>query len=132
MNRKYLFKKTAEVKAAQNVASKSLDDETALNAKAIFPFWGFPVTYAIGDRVQYADKLYKCVQIHTSQADWTPDIVPALWTEVSVDEFPEWKQPTGAQDAYNKGDKVSYNNKHWMSDIDGNVWAPGVYGWSEV
>ena len=47
-------------------------------------------------------------------------------------EFPEWRQPTGAHDAYSKGDKVSHNGKHWVSDVDGNVWEPGVYGWSEV
>lgn len=39
---------------------------------------------------------------------------------------------TGAQDAYNKGDKVSHDGKHWVSDVDNNVWAPGVYGWKEV
>ena len=44
----------------------------------------------------------------------------------------EWKQPTGAQDAYSKGDKVSHSSKHWVSDYDANVWEPGVYGWSEV
>ena len=47
-------------------------------------------------------------------------------------KYPEWRQPTGAHDAYAKGDKVSHNEKHWISEVDGNVWTPGTYGWSEV
>jgi hypothetical protein len=47
-------------------------------------------------------------------------------------EFPEWRQPVGATDAYTKGAKVSHKDKHWISDVDGNVWEPSVYGWDEV
>ena len=48
------------------------------------------------------------------------------------DEYPEWVQPTGAHDAYAQGAKVSHNGKKWTSDVGGNVWEPGVYGWTEV
>lgn len=115
-------------------ASKSLTDEEAYDAPELFPMWKTANPYAVKERVQYNGKLYKCVQAHTSQDDWTPDVTPALWTEVSDpgEEWPEWKQPTGAQDAYAKGDKVSHNDKHWISDVDANVWEPGVYGWSEA
>lgn len=115
-------------------ASVSLDDESALDGIELFPLWKAmpPMTYEIGDRVRYNDTLYKCVQAHTSQSDWTPDVTPALWTEVSIDEFPEWKQPTGAQDAYRIGDKVSHLEKHWISAIDYNVYEPSIYGWDEV
>ncbi len=115
-------------------ASVSLDDESALQGIELFPLWKAmpPMEYEVGDRVRYNDTLYKCVQAHTSQSDWTPDITPALWTEVSIDEFPEWKQPTGAQDAYRIGDKVSHLEKHWISTIDYNVYEPSVYGWDEV
>lgn len=75
--------------------------------------------------------LYKCVQAHTSQADWTPDAAPALWVRVSVEEYPEWIQPQGSADAYMLDDKVSHNEKKWTSDVDNNVWEPGIYGWSE-
>ena len=109
-----------------------VDDETALDVQVLFQIWEIGKAYIMGDRVQYNGLLYKCVQGHTSQSDWTPDITPALWTRVSVDEFPEWIQPTGAQDAYRLGAKVSHNSKHWTSDIDYNVYEPSVYGWSEV
>ena len=108
-----------------------LPDEEAETVTALFPDWETSKAYAVGDRVKYDELLYRCVQAHTSQADWTPDAVPALWVRTSTEEWPEWIQPTGAHDAYNKGDKVSHNEKHWISDIDANVYEPGVYGWTE-
>ena len=107
----------------------TLDDETALAGVELFPMWTIGRAYAVDDRVQHGGALYKCVQAHTSQADWTPDATPALWVVVSIDEYPEWVQPTGAHDAYNIGDKVTHNGKKWVSDVDNNVWEPGVYGW---
>lgn len=109
----------------------TLDDETALTGVELFPTWETGKSYIIGDRVQYMGTLYKCVQAHTAQTDWTPDATPALWVTVSVDEWPEWVQPTGAHDAYNTGYKVSYNGKHYISTIDANTYAPDVYGWEE-
>lgn len=113
-------------------AAVSLDDESALQGIELFPLWKAGTVYEVGERIRYNEVLYKCVQAHTSQEQWTPDITPALWTEVSIDEFPEWKQPTGAQDAYRIGDKVSHLEKHWVSTIDYNVYEPSVYGWDEV
>ena len=109
-----------------------LPDEAALERTELFPYWNQGEEYALDFRVQYNGLLYKCVQAHKAQENWTPDITPALWTGVSIDEWPEWILPTGAQDAYNTGDKVTHNSKHWISDIDSNVWEPGVYGWTEA
>ena len=84
--------------------------------------------------MQDKNKLYRVVQPHTSQSDWSPDRTPALFVEISVEEFPQWKQPTGAHDTYNKGDKVSDEGKHWISNKDGNIYKPGLVpgDWSEV
>lgn len=109
-----------------------LDDEAALDVADLFLPWRSGETYAVGDRRRYHEKLYRCEQAHTSQSDWTPDLTPALWTEISVEEWPEWKQPTGAQDAYRLGSKCSHNSKHWISTIDYNVYEPGVAGWDEA
>ena len=116
------------------LASSWTDDADALECIELFPYWDSRIgkEVILGERVQYEHLLYKCVQAHTVQADWTPDKTPALWVRVSVEEFPEWMQPTGAADAYNLGDKVSHNGKHWVSTADANVWEPGVYGWEEV
>lgn len=113
-------------------ASAWTDDADALEMVELFPKWAFPKAYIAGERVQHNGVLYKCVQEHTSQENWTPDATPALWVRVSVEEFPEWIQPQGSADAYMSGDKTTHNGKRWTSDIDNNVWEPGVYGWSEV
>jgi hypothetical protein len=117
-------------------AAASLTDEDALDGVELFPTWATVVNYAIADRVRYDGRLWKCVQAHTSQIDWEPDRTPALWTEVAKPgEIPVWKQPTGAQDAYNKGDKVHYPDADgavYVSTIDNNVWEPTVYGWEVI
>ncbi len=112
-------------------AAESLTDADALEGVELFEPWEADRAYAADVRLRYGDKLYRVVQAHTSQADWTPDVTPALYTEVSVEEWPAWRQPLGAEDAYQEGDKVSHNGAHWISTTDGNVWEPGVYGWIE-
>lgn len=113
-------------------ATGYLTDEEAETVTALFHEWEDGIAYALGDRVQYNKLLYKCVQAHTSQSDWTPDITPALWARTSADEYPEWIQPTGAQDSYMIGDKCSYKGDHWICTADYNVYAPDVYGWEKV
>lgn len=108
----------------------TLDDATALTGVELFPPWKL-FAYSVGDRVQYNGTLYRCVQAHTAQLDWAPDVTPALWVVVSIEEYPEWVQPTGAHDAYSKGAKVSHNGSKWISDVDSNVWEPGVHGWTK-
>ena len=114
-------------------AAISLTDEDALQAVELFPQWVVEHAYVVGERLQYNGVLYRVVQAHTSQADWTPDITPALFVVVSIDEWPEFVQPTGAHDDYNKGDKVTFNSKHYISLIDANVYSPAAYpaGWQE-
>ena len=114
-------------------ASVSLADEDALQAVELFPQWVTGHAYAVDERLQYKNVLYRVVQAHTSQADWTPDITPALFVVVSLDEWPEFVQPTGAHDAYKKGDKITFEGKHYISLIDANVYSPTAYpaGWQE-
>ena len=115
-------------------AAVSLSDEDALEAVQLFPAWNSAATYAVGDRVRYNDILSSCLTAHTAQADWTPTAAPSLWAKVLIpdpDVIPEWEQPDSTN-PYSAGDKVTHNGKTWVSDIDGNVWEPGVYGWTEV
>ena len=122
------------VRAGMDAAAAVLTDEQAAAVAAIFPLWsGNGVSYAAGDRVQYETLLYKCLQSHTSQTDWTPTSAVSLWARIDdpAVEWPEWRQPAGAHDAYAMGAKVSHNDKHWISTVDANVWEPGVYGWEE-
>ena len=116
--------KAQQVRHGREQLAVTLDDETALTGVELFPTWVGGKEYAVSDRAQYNVTLYKCVQAHTSQADWAPDATPALWVVVSIDEYPEWVQPTGAHEAYNTGDKVSYNSKRYVCTIDANTYAP--------
>lgn len=112
----------------------SIDAETAGEHTALFEVWVSPKDYKTGQIRQYNGLLYRCVQDHASQADWTPDTAVSLWVSIAdpTEEWPEWSQPVGAHDAYAAGDKVSHSGKHWVSNLNGNVWEPGVYGWTEA
>ena len=124
--------KAKQLRALIEQLAVTLDDETALTGVELFPTWAVGKAYAVDDRAQYNGTLYKCVQAHTSQSDWMPSATPALWKTVSVDEYPEWVQPTGAHDAYNIGDKVTYNGQHYVCTSNANVYAPDVYGWDLI
>ena len=112
-------------------------DEDAYTMRYLYPEWlGNGLTYKANDRLMYNDKFYKVLQDHTSQSDWTPDTASSLYVEIAEpsNEYPEFKQPTGAHDAYAKGDKITFEGKHYISLIDANVYSPTAYpaGWSLV
>ena len=111
-----------------------VDDVTAGEHAELFPEWSFPVAYKAGNIRRRNGQLYRCLKDHTSQETWTPEDASSLWVAVAdpAEEWPEWSQPGGDYDAYAKGDKVSHSGKRWTSDVDNNVWEPGVYGWTEV
>lgn len=115
-------------------AAQSLADETALEAVDLFPAWKAGQNYTAGQRIRYDGVLYSVLQDHTSQADWTPVAAASLFAKVLIPDetvIPAWEQPDSTN-PYSAGDKVTHNGKTWVSDIDGNVWEPGVYGWTEV
>lgn len=117
--------------------SGQLDDTTISEHSVQFAVWQANVSYAVDQIREYAGRLYRCLQAHTSQAGWEPSAAASLWKQIGdpTAEWPEWSQPIGATDAYVLGDKVSHNDKHWIcTDVDSNgnnVWEPGVFGWTE-
>lgn len=115
-----------QLKTLAKGSVEALPDEEAEKVPSLFEEWKPFVPYEVGNRRYNAadQKLYECLQAHTSQADWRPDMTPSLWKRVSTEEWPEWVQPAGATDAYSQGDKVSHNGSHWISLVDGNVWEP--------
>ena len=125
------------IEAVKKMLSKdveALSDEDALSVAALFPTWNSMMDkeVKIGERYWYDERLWKVLLDHTVQESWTPDAATSLFVEVTIEQFPEWKQPLSAVDAYRLGDKVSHNDKHWESIIDYNTYEPGVYGWDEI
>lgn len=130
--------------AAQTVARVTVDDlladlpdDTYTNVVALFPDWTVGETVAVGAVRQFDSNLWRVVQAHTTQADWTPPTVPALWAAVRQTEGPTvdpWVQPTGSSDAYGVGDRVTFEGQTWESTIANNVWSPSGYpaGWVVV
>ena len=91
--------------------------------------------YKVNDIFKYEGKLYKVIQEHTSQDDWIPSELPALYLSMMPENvIPEWVQPTMAENAYNIGDKVIFEGKVYESVIDNNTWSPVDYkeGWKEI
>lgn len=131
-----------QLRKALQMFAQTLTDDEAMEIATVYPAWAVDTAYKANEMVTYGEnevgdpQLYRCVQAHTSQSDWTPDKTPALWTAIGLapDDVPIWSQPTGAHDAYNKGDRVHYpgaDDPIYESLIDGNIWSPDAYpaGW---
>lgn len=117
------------------VLINSLTAEELQSVVGLYPEFIVGKAYAINEICSYAGVLYRVVQAHTSQGDWLPAAVPALYTPYTPPgQVAAWRQPTGAQDAYNIGDKVLFNGKVYESLINANVWSPTDYaaGWKAI
>ena len=118
--------------------AETLSDAQALQVPMLFDeFDGNGVAYEVGKRIMFEGILYKVIQAHTSQADWTPVAAPSLFAKVineTIDgSIPEFEQPDSTN-PYMKGDKVIFNGKVYESLIDNNVYSPEAYpaGWKEI
>lgn len=129
-------KATGKLVFASDLTQEELDELMDL-----YEDWKSGESVKVGEIRKYSGKLYRVIQAHTTQADWTPDSVPALWneytpptTEDGEEIIPDFKQPTGAHDAYKKGDKVRFEGKIYESIIDNNAYSPSDYpqGWKEI
>ena len=133
-----IIERARELRPIIEQAAKSLSDESAAAAVELFGRWKEGVPYKRDNRVSYGGILYKVLQDHTSQADWTPDVSPSLFAKVLIPdpgEVPVWEQPDSTN-PYMKGDRVHFptlNDPIYESLIDNNVWSPATYpqGWRE-
>lgn len=124
---------------ALNSVINGLDGEAAVDVRILYPDWAPGVDYVVGDKRNYNGVLYKCLQIHTSQASWNPEDAHSLWAKVlnpDPEVIPVWEQPS-AENAYMTGDKVHYptiEDPVYVSLIDNNVWSPEAYpqGWQQL
>ena len=123
----------ARLAIKQTVLAGVLAEEDLGQIVDLWPAWAAGVSYAVDEIVRHEGSLYKVVQAHTSQSDWAPPDVPALFAKITPPGLiAEWVQPVGAHDTYSLGDVVTHGGKTWESTVDNNSWEPGVYGWVEV
>lgn len=111
-----------------------IDAATAGERAELFSPWAPGVDYKTGQLKRRERALYRCLQGHRSQEGWEPENVPNLWklAHDPAERWPEWSQPICAGDEYGQGAGVTHAGERWISDVDGNVWEPGVYGWSRA
>ena len=118
-------KTIARITTSRLIRAAELTPEEIMQLAAFYPDWKPGKDVKVGEIYNYHGLLYEAIQAHTTQADWTPDKTASLWKpSVPDDVIPDWTQPTGAHDAYNKGDRVIYKDKIWTSKIDANTTIP--------
>ena len=115
----------------------NIDENTALEHKGLFDEWAVGVDYTVGAMRQYKGLLYKCLQSHTSQEDWTPDATPALWVQAAApNEYREIKDGMLSTEAFALGEIGWYKTEGnlYKSLIPANTYTPDTYpnGWEQV
>lgn len=135
-----------QIKKLLRITTESLPEKEQGNYYNVYPPWRPNVRVydktdsptGLPDKVQHNNKLYKVITGHVTQVDWEPQSAPSLFVETSApDVIAVWKQPTGAHDAYQTGDKVHFPTATYPvyeSLIDANVWSPTAYpdGWKKL
>lgn len=117
------------VKTMLSSSVEEMTDEEALEVAALFPTWASKIGEAVtaGERLWYNTKLYKVLQPHTVQENWTPDTAVSLYVEVSIEEWPPIPEIITAEQAYMAGDKGTWKGQHYICQIDNTVHNPDQY-----
>lgn len=128
-----------QARRALQIFAQTLTDDEAMEISTLYPKYEVGKAYKVDELFTYGEnavgdpQLYRVVQDHTSQENWTPDATASLYSPIGLTDegFPVWSQPTGAHDAYNTGDVVDYNGTLYKSLVDGNTYSPEAYpaGW---
>ena len=137
-----LFERVEEVVAKQDeqdnqigkiLTYSSMSEEDKTNLVKDIKVWTVGESLQAGDLRRVGNIAYEVIQPHTTQADWRPESTLALYkvyiptkTEEGEEVIPDFKQPTGAHDAYKKGDKVLFEGVIYESLKDGNAHSPAA------
>lgn len=124
------------LQAEEYILNEDIPEEQKTKWMGIFEPFRVGENYPVGKKIRFKGVVYEVIMAHTSQADWTPDHLPAMFrvflqpeTDDGTDVIHEWVQPLGSHDAYSSGDQVSFHGKIYESTVNNNVWSPVDYGW---
>lgn len=127
--------------AAVRLASaqaQNLDDSQILDFISLLPeFDPNGVQYKEGFKLQYNGNVYRVLQDHKSQSDWTPDTAHSLFvkidpvTEADPEAITEWvEKQNGIDEGYKKDQVVTLDGKYYKSKQDNNFYKPGPDTWA--
>ena len=128
-------KRILAILARHLLESDSITQDKISDLATIYPPWKPGTPYKAGDVLSHENNLYSVIQAHTSQSDWRPENTASLFKQhTPPGEIPDWKQPAGAHDTYQAGDKVKFNGNIYESLINNNSWSPTAYpqGWKQI
>ena len=114
-----ILQQARDIRASMDAAAIALTDEQAAKSPRLYPTWSAGLTVKPGDRLYYpgTDKLYKVVQAHTTQADWTPDATPAMWAVIDKTHAGTLDDPIPAA----RGMEYEYGN-YYLDGEDGKTY----------
>ena len=118
-----ILEQAKTIRADMDSAGAVLTDEQALESMNLYQLWEVGIDYVVNDRRRYKERLYKCAQAHTSQADWTPDVATSLWTPLDVEHTGTLEDPIPAVSGmeYVKGKYYSEDGTIYLMNREGMV-----------
>lgn len=131
----------------QAVADGRISDAELLSVQPVLEgrIWRAGIAVQVGDVFTYKGALWRCIQPHTTQDDWAPDLTPALWHRVEIIAEEEVRVWAAGID-YIIGDEVAYpdaeselyiclqahtSQEGWEPPAISALWAPASEGGQE-
>ncbi len=129
-----ILEQAKAIRNSMNTVTAALTDEQALKVIDLYMPWVVGEAVNVGDMRRNEGRLYRCLQAHTTSAEWKPALVPALWVEIAPSgEYREIKDNMLPTEAFTLGEIGWYQTKDnlYKSLIDANVYTPAAYpaGW---
>lgn len=112
-----ILEQAQEIRTSIDSVTGTMADADAAKNPMLFLPWEADTAYAVGDRRRYDSKVYKCLQAHTSQADWAPPVVPALWVVINTSSSGTIDEPIPAS----RGMEYEYG-KYYLDPEDNKTY----------
>ena len=108
-----------------------LDSTTVLENAEVFPAWDTDITGYAGEIYTEGTGVYKMKNDIPKPSATKPSADKTNWVFIgdTTAIFSEWSKPLSIKDAYQRGDRATFNGVRYVSEIDENIYEPDVHGW---